>query len=272
MLNKEEIADKIKSLRQLKSLSQDSFGKLLGVSRSAISQIEKAQMSPSLELLDKIQENFEVTVDEILYGKKIQKEYTNTYQFPDSVRETTTVEYVSKKDDSKLIPITSIKAAAGSGLINSSDLTTDDFIHVPDNFLKSGNHICIQIRGESMSPTFLDCDYAIIRHVEPSEWRFIPDQYVYVIADKEGGTYFKRVKNRFTEHGFITCMSDNVDKGNYPNFNLNEDEILSIWIFEMKFSFKAPNINDNYYQKVSRLEDSIEMLTREFNSFKNKLK
>ena len=72
----------------------------------------------------------------------------------------------------------------------------------------------------------------------------------------EGKAYVKRVKNRF-KRGFIVCMSDNPDKAYYPNFNLQENEINTIWHAEWYISAKMPNIHQSYYNKVTTLEDDI---------------
>ena len=39
----------------------------------------------------------------------------------------------------------------------------------------------------------------------------MPEEQVYVVTDRDGKAYVKRVKNRL-DKGFIVCMSDNPDK------------------------------------------------------------
>ena len=80
------------------------------------------------------------------------------------------------------------------------------------------------------------------------------------MSDRDGRSYIKRIKNRFNKNGFIVCMSDNIDKVNYPNFNLEEQEINSILHAEWYFSAKMPNLNETYYDKVNQLEDKYDML------------
>ena len=111
-----------------------------------------------------------------------------------------------------------------------------------------------------MSPTLLDSSYVIVRLLDRSEWQDMPDQHIYVISDIDGRSYIKRIKNRFRQHGFLVCMSDNVDKINYPNFNLEAQEINTILHAEWYFSAKMPNLNETYYDKVNQLEDKYDML------------
>lgn len=121
-------------------------------------------------------------------------------------------------------------------------------------------YYCARVRGESMSPTMLDSSYVILRLLDRCEWGDIKDHYVYGISDREGRSYIKRIKNRFRDHGFITCMSDNVDKANYPNFNLMENEINNILYAEWYLSAKMPNLNETYYDKVNHLENDMDIL------------
>jgi len=156
------------------------------------------------------------------------------------------------------IPIMDISIAAGiTGYMNGNAFDTLDHIIFPSNMLRKSFHVCVKTKGESMSPTILDSDNVVIRLLDKSEWYDMPDEHVYVIVDIEGKGYIKRIKNRI-EKGFIVCMSDNIDKFNYPNFNLATDELISIWHAEWHISAKMPNINENYYSRVKQLEDQID--------------
>ena len=87
----------------------------------------------------------------------------------------------------------------------------------------------------------------------------------------EGKAYVKRLKNRLRQHGFVVCMSDNADKQNYPNFNIYEEELNTIWYAEWYFSAKIPNIQESYYRKQGELEDRLDELTAQFQQFQKAL-
>lgn len=168
---------------------------------------------------------------------------------------------VPMEDESELvaIPVVDISVAAGSGFYNPDHLSEIDCIRMPRSMVKGSQpHLCVRIKGESMVPTLQDGGYLIIRLLDPSEWRDIRDGHVYVVAEKEGRAFVKRLKNRFVEHGFIVCMSDSADVQRYPNFNLMEYEINTIWHAEWYISAKMPNIHATYYNKVSLLEDKYD--------------
>lgn len=160
------------------------------------------------------------------------------------------------------IPLVEISVAAGcGGYDNPNYLDVVDTIKMPFAMVQNkGQYFCIRVKGESMTPTILDSSYIIARLLDRAEWRDMPDRHVYIVSDRDGRAYIKRIKNRLSNNGFIVCTSDNVDKLNYPNFNLEEQEINTILHAEWYFSAKMPNLNETYYDKVNQLEDKYDML------------
>lgn len=57
---KEEVGKRIRSLRRLQGLTSEELARLAGVSQSMISQIERGQVSPSLETLWKLSHSLKV--------------------------------------------------------------------------------------------------------------------------------------------------------------------------------------------------------------------
>lgn len=76
-LNK--VAKKIKELREKAKLSQSELAERAGITSSAISMIEGGQRSPSLVVIKKISEAFNMTVSE-LTGEKASKNTNNDVQ------------------------------------------------------------------------------------------------------------------------------------------------------------------------------------------------
>lgn len=56
-----EIGNQIKNLRLKLNMSQDRFGKRIGVSGKTVSAYEKGKINPALSVLEKISEEFEVS-------------------------------------------------------------------------------------------------------------------------------------------------------------------------------------------------------------------
>lgn len=65
-LNIEKIGLKIKELRKANNMTYAEFGQKTGVSGSYISQIEKNKRKPSLEILSRIVESFDLSLAEVL--------------------------------------------------------------------------------------------------------------------------------------------------------------------------------------------------------------
>ena len=170
------------------------------------------------------------------------------------------------------IPIVEISVAAGDGYYNGDTLDVIDSIQLPQSMVKRGSqYFCVRVKGESMAPTLLDSSFLVIRLLDRSEWEYMPEEQVYVVTDRDGKAYVKRVKNRL-DKGFIVCMSDNPDKAYYPNFNLQADEIHTIWHAEWYISAKMPNIHQTYYTKVSQLEDDMAEMRNDIAMLKKLLK
>lgn len=171
------------------------------------------------------------------------------------------------EDESEMIaiPVVDISVAAGSGFYNPDQLSEIDCIRMPRSMVKGGQpYLCVRIKGESMVPTLQDGGYLIIRLLDRCEWADIRDGHVYVVSEVAGRAFVKRLKNRLAEHGFIVCMSDSADVQRYPNFNLMENELNTIWHAEWYISAKMPNIHATYYNKVSELEDKYDDLKLSF--------
>lgn len=181
---------------------------------------------------------------------------------------------VPMEDESELvaIPVVDISVAAGSGFYNPDQLSEIDCIRMPRSMVKGGHpHLCVRIKGESMVPTLQDGGYLIIRLLDRSEWRDIRDGHVYVVSEVEGRAFVKRLKNRLDTYGFIVCMSDSADVQRYPNFNLMENEINTVWHAEWYISAKMPNIHATYYNKVSLLEDKYDEVVNQLQQLSSKV-
>jgi phage repressor protein C with HTH and peptisase S24 domain len=167
------------------------------------------------------------------------------------------------------IPITEISAAAGPGYMNTEVLRTSEFVQLPGALTKTGKYLCVRIKGSSMAPTLQDAGYVVIRQLERHEWKDLLNERVYVVSDREGKTYLKRLRNRL-DKGCLVLSSDNPDKASHPNFNLQEDEIVSIWYVEWYLSAKMPNIHDQFYSKLERIEEQVEDLSRRFDQMERR--
>ncbi len=154
------------------------------------------------------------------------------------------------------IPIVDISAAAGIGGCENSDyLEVIDTIKIPNHMIKRNKtYYCLYANGDSMAPTIQDKSYIIVRRVEQQEWCDVQDKRVYVVTDRNGKTYVKRLINNFKSQGIITCMSDNPDKMLYADFTLQEEEIHNLFYVEWCISSQLSNAYEKYYGNTGRID------------------
>lgn len=256
--------ERLSQFIQNQGISVRSFEQSIGASDGMIRRAINNHTDIQSKWLLPIADNFpHLNLDWLITGRgSMLKEKAITYQEPQ----------LAISADIQRIPIVDLSVAAGTGYINLNYVEEIDSIALPVTMLKNGKqYLCVRVKGHSMLPSILDGGYLIIRMLDRSEWEGIRDNYVYVVSDVEGKAYVKRLKNRLKQHGFIVCMSDNADKLNYPNFNIEEEEINSVWYAEWYFSAKIPNIQEAYYRKQAELEDRVDELTKRFDQLQNRL-
>jgi phage repressor protein C with HTH and peptisase S24 domain len=174
------------------------------------------------------------------------------------------IKHLEKSDTYATIPIVDVSAAAGHGFFNPDYTEQIGEITIPTQMLskKSGNYYCGYVSGESMEPTLLNKDYIIFKYLSMEEWVYIPNNSICFLVDRSGISYVKRIVNRLSSKGYLLCLSDNIDKINYGDFSLYEDDISNIYLVEWKFSNNLSNINEYYYSRLHVLEERVGKLEK----------
>ncbi|MDF2191815.1 S24 family peptidase [Paraflavitalea sp. CAU 1676] len=239
----EAIVTRIKQLLDLKDLNYSQLAETLGYNSpekiSRLFRIENAK--PSFDIVADIANKFaDLNIDWLITGRgeMIKPASMATQRSP--AAKTGKAANSSLRYEDISIPVTDIQVAAGGGYYNNDFISNAAAVHLPSNLLrKKATYLCVNIKGESMSPTLQDGGLMIIRLLEKSEWVDMQDERIYVVSSTEGKTYLKRIKNRLKQ-GFLVLMSDNPDKASYGNFNLTSEEINTIWYAEWYLSAKCP--------------------------------
>ena len=256
----------LRFLREKRGMKLDDFS-FLNIKKGTMSNYELGNTEPKIDLICDLSKFFGIDINEFLM-KDLSTNISTTikYNFPTNnhiVEEP--IDTYSNKKISKLIPIVDINVAAGiGGCINGDYIDVEDNICLPGNLISFDRKYCApKVKGDSMAPTLLDSSYIIVKLLERSEWVDLPDKHICVVSDNEGRSYIKRIKNRFKKHGFLVCMSDNPNKVLFPNFNLLEEEINTIWHAEWYLSPKMPNIHETYYNKIEDMSDDIDLIKQQ---------
>ena len=107
-MNQEEIGKFISKLRKENNMTQHVLAEKLNVTDRTISNWETGRRLPDISILKEISVIFSVTIDEIIYGKKIEKEEIQK-KLVDSAIEI----YTTKQKIEKLQILTEILICAG---------------------------------------------------------------------------------------------------------------------------------------------------------------
>ena len=67
------VGKNIKKAREKKELSQEQLAERLSVTRQAVSNWERGKTEPDIEMLQRLSEVLEVSVEELIYGETAQK-------------------------------------------------------------------------------------------------------------------------------------------------------------------------------------------------------
>ena len=265
-------------LREKSGLNQAQLSLSLNFSRGTWNNYEKGKSTPSLEDFIKISKYFGYTASQLLeqdlknvhltenkenskFAENVHlKVHRNVHLNNDFKLSVVSDDGPEIKASNVLIPITDISVAAGPGQYNSEYIEHLDSLRLPSSLVKKGGtYLCVRIKGASMAPTLLDGGYVVIRHLDKGEWAKMPDECVYVVIEADGSAVLKRVKNRFKQ-GYIMLSSDNPDQITYSSYRMETKDIAYIWLAELYFATKMPNIHDQYYSRLQKLEDKVDQM------------
>lgn len=157
------------------------------------------------------------------------------------------------------VPVVDIEAAAGGGAINSDYFDEADVMRLPASMLPrtSAKRLCISVSGESMEPTLYDGTRIVVRLLDRSEWAGIRSGEVYVVTDRGGNSYVKRLRNNLETSGRLILTSDNPNQRKYTPLPLMEDEISNVWAVELVISDIVP---PSERDQIDDLRDEIREL------------
>jgi SOS-response transcriptional repressors (RecA-mediated autopeptidases) len=125
--------DRIKSLRQEKNLTQDDLAKIFNFSRTTISGYESGRNEPSYDILQKISEYFNVSIDFLLDKSNIRNTNLEDAYIPDKVIK---------------LPILGV-VRAGEPLYAVQNII--GYSSIDANLVPSGECFYLKVKGDSMN-------------------------------------------------------------------------------------------------------------------------
>jgi phage repressor protein C with HTH and peptisase S24 domain len=242
-------------IEQFAEGNEKRFAESIGVKPAVINNYTKGkqQSKPGFEVLQKICDTYpSINIEWLINGRgQLRKGQTKPTE-----RVLITTQDTSGNTS---VPLINRRAAANylTGYQTQEYFEELDAINLPPGFVRGKQFYALQVSGDSMEPTLYDNDFVICHAVERSDWEYINDGEVCVVATQERGLQVKRLRNRFSS-GYVACLSDN--KKHLP-FNLGAEELLEIWRVSWKLS---ANLSDNsgLYDKLADIESRLERVER----------
>jgi len=235
--------ERIAKFLEYKGVSKNSFYIKSGISNGTLDK----KSGVTGETIEKFYSLYpEINLEWLITGKGEMLKNDDTYELI---------------DNGVNVPIMSIEAAAGFGSFNPSYIEPQGVIKVPDYFIKNNQRYWwVRVRGDSMAPTLHDHSLVLANELHPNDWANMKDEHVYVITNRDGETYIKRVKNRLERQGELILMSDNVDRAHYPAMYWRAEDIIGVWHAEFYLTTRMDNINQTYFSRMKELEDRFDSL------------
>ncbi len=227
------ISANLKYLRKKKGLTQQQFADNMEIKRSLIGAYEEDRAEPKYDLLKKIAEYFELTIDEFI-NEKIND---NWKPQPKSQGSNLRVLSISvDKDDNENIELVPVKASAGymNGFSDPQYIQDLPKFQLPIPSLKQGTYRAFEIKGDSMLPIQSG---SIIIGEYLDNWNDIKIGDTYVIISKNEGVVYKRAGNKFKEERELKLISDNKI---YDAYSIAAEDILEIWKAKAYLSTSLP--------------------------------
>jgi phage repressor protein C with HTH and peptisase S24 domain len=164
----------------------------------------------------------------------------------------------TRQDNIVYVPI---KARAGylTGYGDPEYISTLPTLRIPG--LNNATYRMFEIDGPSMGPNIVHGDRIICEWVGSLDE--IRDNRVYVVVSRNG-VVCKRVLNRVKEYGKLILKSDTISqKKDYPNIDLELEDINEIWYSRMKLStdFSEPA---EVYHRLNDFEAEMTVLRSDF--------
>ncbi|ALL05751.1 helix-turn-helix domain-containing protein [Pedobacter sp. N36a] len=228
------ISPNLKYLRKKKGLTQQQFADAMGIKRSLIGAYEEDRAEPKYDLLKKIAEFFDLTIDEFInesisdsWKPKLKSQGSNLRILSISV----------DKDDKENIEMVPVKASAGylNGFSDPEYIKDLPKFQLPLPFLKQGTFRAFEILGDSMLPIQSG---SIILAEYLDNWNDVKIGETYIVISKNEGVVYKRAGNKFKENKELKLVSDNKL---YDPYTISSDDILEIWKAKAFISSTLPD-------------------------------
>jgi transcriptional regulator with XRE-family HTH domain len=247
-----KISKNIAHLRHLKGVSQEFLATELNITRSRLSSWEEHRAEPPIDLIVRLSEYFNVSVDslvkidltKVLDLRDLLKIGGNRILFPVMVD-------AEGRDLVELVPI---KASAGYLQGYSDEEFIGNLPRITLPFPDVGKFRGFPIQGDSMPPLQTG-SYVVGKYLESVQE--IKDGKTYVVLTQQEGLVYKRLYNKLDVDGTIHLHSDNKA---YQPYQLKPEDIFELWGFVCSINSNDSPISDLVYTAIQNIQADVAQL------------
>lgn len=251
-----KINETIRFLRKQKSWTQDIFAQRLGIKRSLVGAYEEGRAEPRLDLLQKMAELFNTTVDKLI-SNDVTTSRDEKFARGKEVLVVTMDSH--QKDNIELVPQ---KAAAGylNGYADAEFVKELPRFKLP--VLSQGTYRAFEISGDSMLP-ILPGTIVVGEYVDNIQ--SIKNGKTYILITHREGIVYKRVFNYLNDNGKLFLVSDN---RHYAPYQIDAEDIVEVWAAKAYISVQFPDVDSKNDVSVEQLAGIVLDLQKEISELK----
>lgn len=255
------LASNLKFLRKTKGLTQQQFADEMKVKRSLIGSYEEDRADPKYELLHKMAEFFNLSIDEMIHDEIDEFWKPKSTTKGENLRILSITTDNQERENIELVPV---KASAGylNGFEDPQYISELPKFQLPIPALKQGTFRAFELNGDSMLP-LQHGTIIIAEYVE--NWNDVKTNETYVIISKSEGLVYKRLGSKFKENKSIKLVSDNKI---YEPYHINSDDILEIWKAKAYISTHLPEADA--HASMEQLSTMMAQMQRTINQMQQK--
>ncbi len=225
------IALNLKFLRKKRGLTQQQFADQLEIKRASVGAYEEDRAEPKYELLKKIADFYDITMDELVNDVINDKWKPTPKSNASNLRILSVTVDGEDRENIEMVPV---KASAGylNGYADPEYVAELPKFSLP--MFKQGTYRAFEIKGDSMLP-MPSGSVVIGEYVE--NWHDIKPGQTYVVVSKDDGVVYKRIAFKFKEDKGLKLLSDNRV---YEPYWVKAEDIIEIWKAKAFISTELP--------------------------------
>ena len=210
------IGKNIVYLRKKNKWTQDDLATLLNTKRSLIGSYEEERASPKLDLINKMMQLFDITMEDL-----VSKDLSTVKSKDDYTSRRFLMKLHSTAKDHSIVFVP-LKASAGylNGYADPEFIDELNTFTLP--MIAPGNYRAFEISGDSMLPT---PSGSVVIAEKEENFENIKPTNAYILLSKNEGIVYKRI-SKINETKELALISDNPV---YQPYKVKYTDVLEMW-------------------------------------------